>query len=296
MAEHGFSLIGDDYRVILDSKLKNLEVHDKVRGYIRPGISSGGEATVIYFTPTVEQPVLGVELTGTRVAFLGLVKSNGRYVGASFIAEYGVAVDVLAFVPAHGRSGANYGMQIFDDAGEIVYDSGKQYLENDGVLVEGNVVPAGKTYFIPGAFGGHTYYQYHEYATKYYRSWTNDRLVRICQSSGPPGSPPDCYSSLVTEYCYEWDIKIAEVNEWSISGVRNLNGRLDISKFVYRKTSTIVYSDQFGPGCSVNYNGGPFSSPNVLNNELADAEEVQNESFIDEYGAQEALALISIQD
>jgi len=128
MSDYGLNVINDNSDTQIDSTYKNFALYAWGTNLYIESSGGGGDSyrTLVPFAATTAQPIVMVRPgTNTYVSLMNLKESNGSYSGVWFTAPGPIStyIDVLIFTAHEPITNIDYGMVVYDGAGQPVYGS-----------------------------------------------------------------------------------------------------------------------------------------------------------------------------
>jgi hypothetical protein len=148
MAEHGLVISGSGLGALIDSTYKNFEFISSGSVYI-PAIVP----TWVEIPLSTSPPLIAFQLDAIPTTFISYTRNaSGHFDGFTVRRLSAGHLGYRVYFPSTGASGDTHGLRVFNAGGEVVYDSGKDYMRFIGRSSIG-AAPAGG-YYVSGLFGG----------------------------------------------------------------------------------------------------------------------------------------------
>jgi hypothetical protein len=139
---YGMEIVNSDGNVIVDGLYKNFSYYSSGSGTIPGGDTETGRLSINFSTPTSNPPLIAIQPTGTTfvVSLLGYNynSSTSQYTGftaysstkVDYAATWGTATfNWKAYITNPDTVVSAYGLAVYNPAGQVVFDSGRDYFK-----------------------------------------------------------------------------------------------------------------------------------------------------------------------
>lgn len=127
----GFRAINDNNEVQIDGTYTNHLIVES-GSYTQPAFSSGTSWKDVTFSNTYTYPPIIFTRQSYYLSLLSYTKSGSNFTGFRTLSDTGstgFTVDWYACVPSEATSLENWGMRIWNESSELVFDSGRNYMK-----------------------------------------------------------------------------------------------------------------------------------------------------------------------